>query len=63
MTPEQKVTIDGMSRVEMARKWRFGPIGDPLLQGEAGDYYVERFKGLGFFSPEISKQIDRERGL
>lgn len=50
--------IDGLTRMEMARIWRFGPSGDPMLQGDAGLYFKQRFFGdLGGFSPEISKAI------
>lgn len=50
--------IDALPRIEMARLWRFAPSGDPLLQGEAGDYFKQRFFGdLGGFSPAISKAI------
>jgi hypothetical protein len=63
LTDEQKKIegmkreIDKMSRFEMARKWRFAPVGDPMFQGEVGDYFDKRFKELGGFSPEISKKI------
>lgn len=57
LTPELKEQIDNMSRIEMARRWRFAPVGDPLFQGEVGAYFEARFKKLGWFSPEISKEI------
>ena len=57
MTEEMKKRIDEMSRIEMARAWRFASIGDPLFQGEAGDYFAKRFAELGGFSPEISKEL------
>ena len=52
-----KAQIDVMSREEMARRWRFAPVGDPMFQGEVGDYFAERFKELGGMSPGISKKI------
>lgn len=52
-----KKEIDAMSRIELARRWRFAPAGDTFWQGERGAYATERFKALGFFSPEISKTI------
>ena len=57
MTPQLKERIDSMSREQMARAWRFAPIGDPMFQGEAGDYFEKRFKEAGAFSPDISKKI------
>jgi hypothetical protein len=41
----------------MARLWRFSELGNPLFQGEVGDYFVKRFNELGGFSPELSKLI------
>ncbi len=55
--PEMKARIDAMSRYEMAAKWRFAPVGDPLFQGAAGDYFSARFKALGGMSPSISKSL------
>lgn len=57
LTPENKAKIDGMSRMELARMWRFAPPGEPLLQGKTGKYFEERFNSLGGFSPEISKAL------
>ena len=39
MTTEQKSWIDAASYEELLRKWRFAPVGEPLLQGDTGDYY------------------------
>lgn len=52
-----KTQIDEMSQEEMARRFRFGPVGDEMLTGETGDYFMERFKSLGGMTPEISKKI------
>ena len=41
MTPEQKAWIDDASLEALLRKWRFAPSGDPLLQGETGEYYSQ----------------------
>lgn len=58
LTAEAKAEIDGMSRIELARKWRFSPVGDPFWQGARGMYAHMRFFGeLGGFTPEISKEI------
>lgn len=53
----QKKQIDALPRLEMARLWRFAPTGEPLLQGDAGAYFKQRFGELGGFSPAISKAI------
>lgn len=39
MTEEQKSWIDNASYEELLRRWRFAPVGDPMFQGAAGDYY------------------------
>lgn len=52
-----KTQIDEMSQEDMARRFRFGSAGDTMLTGEAGDYFMERFKSLGGMTPEISKKI------
>ena len=53
-----KKQIDAMTHEEMAYAWRFGPLGDPMFQGEAGKYFEHRFfHELGGFSPEISKRL------
>jgi hypothetical protein len=66
MTPEEiqqhKAAIDKMSREEMARLWRFAAAGHPyFVRGEVSDHFEKRFKELGGFSPEISKEIGWER--
>jgi len=39
MTPTQKEWIDNASYEALLRRWRFAPVGDPMLQGDTGDYY------------------------
>jgi hypothetical protein len=50
--------INQMSRVEMAHAWRFTPAGDPMFMGQAGEVFEQRFRSLGGFSSDISKQIE-----
>lgn len=57
MTDEMKQRIDAMTREEMARKWRFAPPGDPMFEGDTGEYFNKRFGQLGGFSTVISKDI------
>ena len=57
MTPEQKKTIDEMSQYYMCSKWRFAKSGDPLLQGDTGDYFAKVMKEKGGLTPEISKDL------
>lgn len=55
--PKMKARIDAMSQEELCRMWRFAPAGTPMLAGEAGDYFGERLKEKGGFTPEISKRL------
>ena len=57
MTDEQKKQIDSMSQYQLCSKWRFAPSGDPLLQGDTGNYFSKRMKDLGGMTPEISKSL------
>ncbi len=42
MTDEMKARIDAMTYEQLLAKWRFAPIGDPMFQGDTGDYYGKR---------------------
>ncbi len=57
MTDEQKENIDGMSQYVLCRVWRFAKAGDPLFQGDTGDYFSKALKEKGGFTPEISKSL------
>lgn len=59
LTPEERAEIDALSRIEMARLWRFAPAGHRYFVSGTplNEYFKRRFEGLGGFSPEISKQI------
>jgi hypothetical protein len=56
---EDTHNILAMSREEMARLWRFAPSGHPYFDrtNPASEIFEARFKELGGFSPEISKNI------
>ena len=57
MTDEMKRRIDSLTREEMASRWRFASLGDPMFRDDSGEYFEKRFKELGGFSPDISKKI------
>lgn len=59
ISPEDKQDIDSLSRLDMARLHRFAPSGHKYFIRGAGaaDYFKVRFKELGGFTPEISKQL------
>lgn len=44
--PGLKAKIDSMDYESMLHLWRFAKVGHPMFQGEAGDYFSKRMKGL-----------------
>lgn len=46
LTPELKARIDAMSYEQLLHKWRFAPIGDPIFQGDSGEYIGKRMQEL-----------------
>ena len=58
LTQDTKNAIDAMSHEDMARLYRFAPSGHPyFVHGPVSEYFISRFKGLGGFTPSISKRI------
>lgn len=51
--------IEGFSRVEMCRLWRYAPPGHPYFRKGTpeSEAFDARFKMLGGWSPEISKLL------
>lgn len=41
-----KQRIDSMSYEQLLSMWRFAGVGDPMFQGETGDYFAARMKEL-----------------
>ncbi len=46
LTEELKREIDGKTIVEILRKVRFAPLGDPIFEGESGKYWMNRMDEL-----------------
>lgn len=59
---EQEIEkINKMTQVEMARLWRFAPVGHKYYTDEKlFRVFEKRFKQLGGFTVEISKEIGWE---
>ncbi len=51
LTPELKAQIDAKTHYELLDRWRFAPTGDPVFQGESGDYWGERMAELRSKNP------------
>lgn len=51
--------INKMTRIEMAKLYRFAPIGHKYFDMDLPyhEVFKQRFEDLGGFSPEISKAI------
>ena len=41
MTTAEKAWIDKAPYEQLLSHWRFAAVGDPLLQGDTGDYYKQ----------------------
>jgi hypothetical protein len=62
MTEAEKKQIDSMSHYQLCHRWRFSESGDPLLQGDTGQYFKKvLFEEKGGFTPEISKSLGWDR--
>lgn len=44
MDEAMKARIDAMTYEQLLRQWRFAPLGDPMFQGEQGEYYSTRME-------------------
>jgi hypothetical protein len=57
---QHKAAIDKLTQMEMARLWRFTPseANHPYFTNKAlFEHFQARFKGMGGFTPAISKAI------
>ena len=58
---QQKDWIDAQDYGGLLRRWRFAPAGDPIFQGEAGEYYANAMREKRALTPDngvnASKQV------
>lgn len=54
-----RIQIRNLTQLQMARLWRFAPVGHPYFDRRFGllGVFQERFLKLGGFTSQISKQI------
>ena len=59
---EEIIKINSMSHLEVCRLWRFAPVGHRYFDttNPLHAVFEARFKELGGFTPEISKQLGWE---
>jgi hypothetical protein len=62
LTPELKEEIDGKSYRQLLAKWRFAPVGDPMFQGESGDYWGKRMAELKSADPNEAVAASKSLG-
>lgn len=56
LTSELKSKIDSLDYESLLYKLRFAPMGDPMFQGEVGEYYIKRMS-------ELKEQIGHEKAV
>ena len=59
---EMKAHIDGMNYKTLLRRWRFAPSGDPMFQGETGDYWGRRLAELRARDPGAAVEASKDIG-
>ena len=64
--PTLKASIDAMSIEEMVRRSRYAPAGDPMFDGETGEYFrhvltAKRARLAPGEYTEICHQVDTEK--
>jgi hypothetical protein len=62
MTEAQKRWIDNASYDQLLNKWRFAPVGDPMFQGETGEYYADRMSKLRKLDPDAHVRASKTIG-
>lgn len=51
LTEAIKAQIEGMSYVDLLRRWRFAQSGDPMFQGDVGKYYASKMATMKAVDP------------
>lgn len=62
MEEETKNWIDNASYEELLQKWRFAPVGDPIFQGETGEYYSKVMFAKRNKDPHAAVQASKNVG-
>ncbi|MCI4438027.1 MAG: hypothetical protein JHC33_14570 [Ignisphaera sp.] len=60
LTPELKQKIDNMNIYDLLSKWRFALVGDPIFQGESGEYWSKRMHELREQDPELYTKVSKQ---
>lgn len=62
LTEAIKAQIDGMSYVDLLRRWRYALPGDVIFQGESGKHYAARLKALKDSDPGAAVAASKRIG-
>ena len=67
LTKDNKQHIDSLSYEQLLDRWRFSPLGDPLFQGETGEYFGSAMRkkkeAIGEAKAvNVSKEIGWDKG-
>jgi len=62
LTPEIKDRIDSMTHYDLLYRWRNAPIGQPLFEGESGEYWGKRMKEKRQENPAQAVQDSKDIG-
>lgn len=46
LTEDVKERIDDLDYLHLLERWRYSPAGDPMFQGDSGDYWRNRMNHL-----------------
>src|SRR3990172_11083437 len=57
LTEENKRYIDSLSILQLLEAIRFRPSGDPLFDGETGEYWMKKYAQLRSENPEAHTSI------
>ena len=64
LTPANKSYIDSLPYFKLLERYRYAPAGDPMFQGETGDYWTKRMQEkikAGADHVRASKAVDAAR--
>lgn len=62
LTPEIKAQIDSKSHYDLLRRIRFAPLGDEMMQGESGEYWMKRRGELQDKDPGLAVADSKRMG-
>lgn len=63
LTDELKAKIDAKTYEQLLDRWRNAPIGDPIFQGETGEYWGKRMKELRSQPGGDSKHVAASKSI